>query len=278
MRLKILVASHKEVRVLNSEIYLPIQIGTSLSGKKFPFPYIQDNVGNNISKKRREYCELTGLYWAWKNLKDVDYVGLCQYRRYFYPVNSNINTFFKKSIRFIMHIGVGILPQRFSKESSFNNIDYLSFDKLNKKEEKINKKLISKMKKNDILLPTKIYLSKFSIFSQYAINHNINDFEIMINVIHDKYGYGKKYLEKIKKKRSFSLHNMVIMKKELLDEYCEWLFPLLREIESKISYEKRTLEQRRAIAFLAERMLSIWIDVNKKRFKIGRIKIAQILN
>lgn len=36
--------------------------------------YIGDNTGDNISLRNPNYCELTGLYWAWKNLK-CDYIG-----------------------------------------------------------------------------------------------------------------------------------------------------------------------------------------------------------
>ena len=36
------------------------------------------------------YCELTGLYWAWKNL-DADYIGLAHYRRHFKGKNKSAN-------------------------------------------------------------------------------------------------------------------------------------------------------------------------------------------
>lgn len=42
---------------------------------------LKDHESENISEKNREYCECTGLYWIWKNMRDYDYVGLEHYRR-----------------------------------------------------------------------------------------------------------------------------------------------------------------------------------------------------
>ena len=51
---------------------------------------MQDNVGNNISYKNSNYCELTGLYWIWKNVDDP-FKGLVHYRRYFGKSNLRCN-------------------------------------------------------------------------------------------------------------------------------------------------------------------------------------------
>lgn len=82
-RIKILVACHKaDPNIRQDDIYMPIQVGKALH-PDLDLGFQCDNTGDNISEKNGSYCELTALYWAWKNLKDVDYIGLCHYRRYF---------------------------------------------------------------------------------------------------------------------------------------------------------------------------------------------------
>ena len=55
--------------------------------------YVGDDTGENISEKNPYYCELTGVYWAWKNLK-ADYIGLVHYRRQFKGKNEQENSLF----------------------------------------------------------------------------------------------------------------------------------------------------------------------------------------
>lgn len=77
--IKIIVASHKKYQMPSDPLYLPVHVGAE---NKAPLGYTPDNTGENISDKNAYYCELTGLYWMWKNLK-ADYLGLVHYRRYF---------------------------------------------------------------------------------------------------------------------------------------------------------------------------------------------------
>lgn len=80
-RTKIIVSYHQPEKVFRNEVFMPIQVGKEASKYDLGFP--GDNTGENISEKNIFYCELTGVYWAWKNLKDADYIGLCHYRRCF---------------------------------------------------------------------------------------------------------------------------------------------------------------------------------------------------
>ena len=47
---------------------------------------INDGLGNSISKHELPFAENDGIYWAWKNQKElgkIDYIGFCHYRRFF---------------------------------------------------------------------------------------------------------------------------------------------------------------------------------------------------
>ena len=79
MKLTLVVAAHKPCSVPDFPPYLPVQAGAAL---RDGFGFKRDDTGDNISEKNPYYCELTALYWAWKNLGS-DAVGLVHYRRLF---------------------------------------------------------------------------------------------------------------------------------------------------------------------------------------------------
>ena len=81
MTLRIVIATHKQYRMPDEDIYIPVQVGKALHSDT-DLLYASDDSGDNISVKNAHYCELTALYWAWKNLT-ADVFGLCHYRRHF---------------------------------------------------------------------------------------------------------------------------------------------------------------------------------------------------
>ena len=83
MDIKLFVCCHKPVNVPKHPLLVPLQVGAALAGEHFP-GFLHDDAGDSISEKNRSYCELTGQYWAWKNV-EADYYGFFHYRRYLYP-------------------------------------------------------------------------------------------------------------------------------------------------------------------------------------------------
>ncbi len=85
--IEIFVATHKLYEVPPQSMYKPICVGATLKDdneiNEFKNSgYILDSEDENISYKNGSYCELTALYWAWKN-STAEYVGLVHYRRHF---------------------------------------------------------------------------------------------------------------------------------------------------------------------------------------------------
>jgi hypothetical protein len=89
LKLQVLVAKHCKDKILVNKVEMPtwtksIQVGTELTDMRIAS--VCDNTGINISCKNANYCELTALYWLWKNVlvntdSNIEYTGLYQYRR-----------------------------------------------------------------------------------------------------------------------------------------------------------------------------------------------------
>lgn len=79
MSVQIFTITHKSFTPPPDSVYLPLQVGHALSDD---LGYAGDDSGNHISGKNPFFCELTGMYWVWKNYSGADYVGICHYRRY----------------------------------------------------------------------------------------------------------------------------------------------------------------------------------------------------
>lgn len=79
MEIKIVVATHKQAAMPADDMYLPLQVGAAVSTG---LGILGDDTGDNISSRHDAFAELTGMYWAWKNIH-ADYIGLIHYRRYF---------------------------------------------------------------------------------------------------------------------------------------------------------------------------------------------------
>jgi len=118
MKTEIYVATHKKYQMPTDNIYVPIHVGKA--NNDLDFGYIGDDTNNNISHKNSEYCELTALYWLWKN-SQADIVGLVHYRRYFALSNNQV-IMTEKSISDIFKINPDIIIAPKKKNYYIENI------------------------------------------------------------------------------------------------------------------------------------------------------------
>lgn len=85
--LSIFIMTHVSFDPPQNPIYHPLHVGHAIHED---LGYPGDDTGDNISDQNMYYSELTGLYWAWKNVQNTEYIGLCHYRRYFLNENHNV--------------------------------------------------------------------------------------------------------------------------------------------------------------------------------------------
>lgn len=108
-----MVAAHKQFPMPKKDGYMPVLVG-AVRNYRPEINYQRDDDGENISVKNPNYNELTAVYWAWKNLKDVDAVGLVHYRRFFFdskPYSLKNVTSIKKVNQLLQKYDV-ILPKK----------------------------------------------------------------------------------------------------------------------------------------------------------------------
>ena len=211
---------HVDKEIINQKQYpweIPIQVGAALTDQVVA--EVRDNVGNNISSKNRKYCELTALYWIWKN-DQSDYAGLGHYRRHF----------------------------------------------------ELTEDIIEKLGGSDIDVILTIPILNFpSVRAAYENDHRIDDWDTMLLVLKELHPNYYESAIALKNGVYYYAYNMLIARKEILDEYCEWLFPILFECEKRC--QPRTDKyQERYIGFLSERLMSIFFIHNWERWKIVHAK------
>ena len=86
-----------------------IQVGAALTDKRLAENILVDNIGDNISEKNKQFCELTALYWIWKNAEE-DYVGLVHYRRHFLLPENWLQRVVENEVDVILPVPLYVVP------------------------------------------------------------------------------------------------------------------------------------------------------------------------
>lgn len=227
MDVKILVATHKKYRMPTDKCYIPIHVG---SADKESIGYIGDNSGVNISNKNPYYCELTGLYWGIKNL-ECDYIGLVHYRRHLIK---------KKTIHMVS-------KDKFKKILSKEEVEKL-------------------LKYHDIIVPRKRKYYIETLYSHYSHTHYAEHLDETRKIIQDMYPDYIESFDNVMKRTSAHMFNMFVMKRELAEDYCKWLFSILNELEEKIDISQYDAFQARLFGRVSELLLDVWINKNNYKY------------
>ena len=235
-KIKVVIATHKKYDMPSDKMYLPLQVGAE--GKN-DLGYEKDNTKDNISLKNPYFCELTGLYWAWKNLKE-DYIGLAHYRRHF-------------------------ASKKINKKDLFNSV--------------LTKEEASKLLNNtDIIVPKKRNYYIENLYSHYEHTMYIEPLDITGQILQERYPEYMLEFDKLKTRRSAHMFNMFIMKKDKLDEYCTWLFDILFELEKRVDNSKYDSFHARFYGRVSELLLDVWLNTKGYSYKEVKVISMEKVN
>jgi len=227
MKLTVIVAAHKPYAMPQDAAYLPVQAGAALHED---IGFQTDAQGENISEQNGLYCELTALYWAWKN-HPSGALGLSHYRR------------------------------------------YLSVDG---KSPASGAQLEKLLEVHPVLLPKKRHYWIETGESQYVHAHGTQSLQALKQVMAER---AKPYLpafEKSLQRTSGHRFNMFVMRRDLAERYCAWLFDLLFALQERIGGTDTEIP--RLYGFLSERMLDCWLETEGISFHELRVYSTEKTN
>lgn len=201
----------------------PIQAGAACSNVRVAD--LADNTGAHISERNGNYCELTALYWIWKNKMSAagcadggegQYYGLCQYRRGFDLKGDDLLRLADNDVDVVLPYPLPYEPnihahhERYIRETDW-------------------KALLQALEE---LQPA------------YA--------EAFPGILGQKYLYN---------------YNVILAKKQVLLDYCGWLFPVLMRVE-KLSVPKGSERSDRYLGYMGETLETLYFMKNAERLNI----------
>lgn len=208
--------------------------------KAYPMPdmqmYLPVQVGSAISAALPYVRDDTGRNISEKNKTfceltglywgwnhlDAEYIGLCHYRRYF------------ARRRF------GSRWERILTEVEAQQL------------------LLQK----DVILPKKRHYWIETNYSQYIHAHHREDLDTTRQILSEMHPDYLPAYDAVMKRTSGHRFNMFIMKKEILDAYCGWLFDVLFELERRLDISGYDPVSRRVFGYVGERLLDVWVETN----------------
>ena len=238
----IYVCHHKPGSSFSDDTFLPIQVGAAAS--KYDLGLQRDDAGDNISLRNPTFCELTAIYWAWKNDRDAEWVGLMHYRRFL------DFTLAEHELDAHGHV-------------NFDELDDTTRESLGLTGTAIRQLLTSRPGLKAVL-PREWSVDAAgsrSLRHHYvtAPHHFESDLELLRQVVAERHPDDLESFDKVLAGRSGYFTNIFVLRRDLFDQYCEWLFDILFEVEKRLDMTNYSTAARRVFGYMSERLFNVFV-------------------
>lgn len=233
--------------VFQNDFIKPLQLRKKITG--IDLGYLSDDTGDNISERGDSYGGTPpSMYWVWKNDCESDFVGICHWRRYFL-IDEKHNYF---QYKYNVTTAEEIVKIRFGDKYLNHLLDHY-----------------------DVILPKKLRITTtyWKKYSKEADERDLFALEKAINSVCPEYIpiFNKYY----KNGNLLVMSNMLISKKKVFDDFCEWIFPIIYKIDEMKDPLKNSLSEVRRIDYIFEQLFPLYFIMHKE-LKIKYLPIIQV--
>ena len=258
---KIFVTYKDKHKTFETDIIKSIQTGRD-NDKQDYSDMLGDNIGENISILNNSFCEMSAIYWCWKNYAEIgnpDYIGFMHYRRHFLFGDKKYHPNFYGLVKF-SELDRDYLINDLTSDQNIRNVVFSC----------------------DAVVPQKIDIKKTTNidnnYEHYKYYHDIEDYNRAIEIIRKKFPEMMKLVNEYNMSSEAYFLNMFIFKKSIFFDYCEWIFSILFELKKSIANSQNDYYQNRVFGFIAERLTAIYIFklLQNKKLKIKHLPVSFI--
>lgn len=247
-QIRIYVITNGVIPKMLSNFHFVLQTG-SRGKKSIVEGCARDDSGNNISERNSKYAELTGLYWIWKN-QNAEYVGMLQYKR-----------------RFAIEYGCTLFGRRL----------IFGYHILSSKD------MMHCLRKYDAIVAEED-LGSQTVDLQFRTGGNRGLYPGIIldateEIIKKEFPEYYDELRKVMNGTVINPHNMIVARKDILDKYCEFLFPILERLDEYVPVGFDNANYNRMYGWLAERLLGVYLkhySISYKKFPVVDIEHTKL--
>lgn len=220
--LTIAVASHKPYWMPQDDCYVPVWVGAATTGGKPPVGWVCDDEYPGSISDKNASYCELTALHWLWQNTSTQYAGLAHYRRHF------------------ARGPFGSAKDRIAHEDDF----------------------VKRLQRTPLILPKPRNYVIETNYSQYAHAHHGEDLDATRDVLAEKYPEVVRAWDTSMKRTTGHRFNMFVARRDVLDEWCSFLFDVLGELESRIDTTNYTDNDKRVYGFISERLLDPWVEAN----------------
>lgn len=221
---------------------IPIQAGAALCEERIAD--IVDCEGENISAKNGNYSELTALYWVWKHCLSN------------HEADKKFGSKFPNFELMPAGDGQGDVKYEYYGLAHYRRMLELTEDD------------VLRLVDNDVDVvlpyPMPYEPDMEAHHKRYVKKADWEAVLMAVSQLHPEYA---KVFNKIQKQRFLYHYNIMVAKKEILKEYCNWLFPILERVE-ELSIPRGAERADRYIGYVGESLTTLYFMAHKDKLNI----------